>query len=86
MQLMQVTFGLATAAQVSFYSYIYQLVSQDDYQRVVSLFLSGVLSFLPSSPSFAFFFPQTGFTRASTLMGPVIAGVLGECGACQFVF
>ena len=78
MQLMQVTFGLATAAQVSFYSYIYQLVSQDDYQRVVSLFLS--LVFFRPKPFLIFdlLSSQTGFTRASTLLGPVIAGVLGE--------
>jgi hypothetical protein len=36
MQLMQVSYGLATAAQVAFFAYIYRLVPQDDYQRVVS--------------------------------------------------
>ena len=35
MQAMQVTYGLATAADVAFYSYIYRLVEEASFQRVV---------------------------------------------------
>ena len=35
MQAMQVTYGLSTAADVAFYSYIYRLLEEADYQLVV---------------------------------------------------
>lgn len=34
MQLMQITFGLATASEVAYYSYIYSVVEPAQYQRV----------------------------------------------------
>jgi len=57
MQLMQVTYGLATAAQISFFSYIYRLVPQDEYQRVVRqqktdfTFLDKSCNYHPSIPT-----------------------------------
>ena len=35
MQFMQVTFGLSTATEVGYFSLLYQLVDEHDYQRIV---------------------------------------------------
>jgi hypothetical protein len=43
MQVMQVTYGLSTAVDVVFFTYIYRLVKAADYQRVVRLGLAGAV-------------------------------------------
>jgi len=35
MKAMQVTYGLSTATDVAFYTYIYRLIEEEAYQRVV---------------------------------------------------
>lgn len=54
MQLMQITYGLASATEIAYYAYIYAMVGVDRYQQV------------------------TSYTRAATLFGRGISGVIGQ--------
>ena len=44
MQFMQFAYGIATGAEVAYYSYIYAVVSQDQYQKVTSYTRAAVLA------------------------------------------